>query len=382
MKRDMNNNPLKSNTSLQSINSTDLTAFGKGEDPQENSQDLARIEEISQEIDIYQAGEVLTYGAKPMTEIAKFADTLLQGVKSKDSGVIGEQLGSLISKVREYDPLTKEDQNNSFLAKLPIIGGLFRKNIAEKIDHMTLASQVDTIAAHLDQSMVGLLRDNERLEQLYLKNFEYYKEVGLFVTAGKKKIEELKATELPRLQAQADKSKDLLDTQKVKDLMENLNRFERRLHDLEISKTIAMQTAPQIRIMQNNNQQLAEKIQGSILTTLPVWKNQMVLALSLDQQGKAAQLQKDVADTTNELLRRNAEALQQNSIATATEIERSVVDIETIREVQDRLVNTIEETMRIATEARHRRAEVEIELGQMEENLRQRIGAVVDKYQS
>lgn len=370
------------NTALQTINPTDLTAFSKGEDPKENSQDLVRIDEISQNIDINQASEVLGYGVKPMSEIAKFADTLLQGVKGKDSGVIGDQLGSLISKVREYDPLTKEDQNNSFLAKLPIIGSFFRKNAAEKIDHMTLTSQVDTIAAHLDQSMVGLLRDNERLEQLYLKNFEYYKEISLFVTAGKKKVEEIKMTELPRLQAQANESKDLLDTQKVKDLMENLNRFERRLHDLEISKAIAMQTAPQIRIMQNNNQQLAEKIQGSILTTLPVWKNQMVLALSLDQQGKAAKLQKDVSDTTNELLRRNAEALQQNSIATATEIERSVVDIETIREVQDRLVNTIEETMRIATEARHRRAEVEVELGQMEDNLRQRIGAVVDKYQS
>lgn len=376
------NSTSNNNSTLQTINPTDLTAFSKGEDPKENSQDLVRIDEISQNIDINQASEVLGYGVKPMSEIAKFADTLLQGVKGKDSGVIGEQLGSLIAKVKEYDPLTKEDQNSSFLAKLPIIGSFFRKNAAEKIDHMTLTSQVDTIAAHLDQSMVGLLRDNERLEQLYLKNFEYYKEISLFVTAGKKKIEEIKTTELPRLQAQADESKDLLDTQKVKDLMENLNRFERRLHDLEISKTIAMQTAPQIRIMQNNNQQLAEKIQGSILTTLPVWKNQMVLALSLDQQGKAAKLQKDVSDTTNELLRRNAEALQQNSIATATEIERSVVDIETIREVQDRLVNTIEETMRIATEARHRRAEVEVELGQMEDNLRQRIGAVVDKYQS
>lgn len=376
------NTTSNNNTALQTINPTDLTAFSKGEDPKENSQDLVRIDEISQNIDINQASEVLGYGVKPMSEIAKFADTLLQGVKGKDSGVIGDQLGSLISKVREYDPLTKEDQNNSFLAKLPIIGSFFRKNAAEKIDHMTLTSQVDTIAAHLDQSMVGLLRDNERLEQLYLKNFEYYKEISLFVTAGKKKVEEIKMTELPRLQAQANESKDLLDTQKVKDLMENLNRFERRLHDLEISKAIAMQTAPQIRIMQNNNQQLAEKIQGSILTTLPVWKNQMVLALSLDQQGKAAKLQKDVSDTTNELLRRNAEALQQNSIATATEIERSVVDIETIREVQDRLVNTIEETMRIATEARHRRAEVEVELGQMEDNLRQRIGAVVDKYQS
>src|SRR5699024_1453505 len=192
---------------------------------------------------------------------------------------------------------------------------------------------------------------------LYLKNFEYYKEVNLFVEAGKRKIIEIRSAELPALQHQAEETKDLLDAQKVKDLMENLNRFERRIHDLELSKTISMQNATQSRIIQNNNQQLAEKIQGSILSTLPVWKSQIVLSLSLDEQGKAAKLQKDVSDTTNELLRKNAEILQQNSVATAQEVERSIVDIETIREVQTRLVDTIEETMSIATEARTRRAE-------------------------
>lgn len=367
---------------LQPFNPLELAEFEKGEEIKETESDVVRINAISDTINIHQPTEVLSYGVKPMAEIAKFADTLLEGVKGKDSGVVGDQLSALIMKIREYDPLSAEEKSGNFLANLPLIGVLFKKGVAAKIDHMNLTAQVDTIASHLDNSMVGLLRDNERLEQLYLKNFEYYKEVSLFVTAGKQKVEEIKATELPKLQAAAEESKDLLDAQKVKDLMENLNRFERRIHDLEISKTISMQTAPQIRIIQNNNQQLAEKIQGSILSTLPVWKSQIVLSLSLDEQGKAAKLQKDVSDTTNDLLRKNAEALQQNSIATAHEVERSIVDIETIREVQTRLVDTIEETMRIATEARHRRAEVEKELGQMEDNLRDRISSVVEKYQS
>lgn len=378
----MSEEKLLEEKALQTVTPTEMAEFDEGKELPVKKEDLVRINAISETINIDNPAEVMAYGVKPMEEIAKFADTLLDRVKGKDSGVIGDQLSSLIMKIREYDPLSAEEKSGNFLAKLPIIGSLFKKGVEAKIDHMSLTSQVDSIASHLDNSMVGLLRDNERLEQLYLKNFDYYKEVSLFVEAGKAKVKEIKETQLPALQKAADESKDLLDAQKVKDLMENLNRFERRLHDLEISKTISMQTAPQIRIIQNNNQQLAEKIQGSILSTLPIWKSQIVLSLSLDEQGRAAQLQKDVSDTTNELLRKNAEALQQNSIATAKEVERSIVDIETIREVQTRLVDTIEETMKIATEARRRRAEVEVELGQMEENLRERISSVVDKYNS
>ena len=363
------------------VDSTEIAVFDEGKEPEQTEKDIIRINAISDTINIHQPAEVLAYGVKPMSEIAKFADTLLSDVKGKDSGAVGDQLTSLIMKIREYDPLSIEDKSGNFLSNLPIIGNFFKKGVEKKVDHMSLTSQVDTIASHLDNSMVNLLRDNERLEQLYLKNFEYYKEVSLFVEAGKQKVIELKKTELPALQKAAEDSKDLLDAQKLKDFMENINRFERRIHDLELSKTISMQTAPQIRIIQNNNQQLAEKIQGSILSTLPVWKSQIVLSLSLDEQGKAAKLQKDVSDTTNELLRKNAEILQQNSIATAQEVERSIVDIETIREVQTRLVDTIEETMRIATEARQRRSEVEKELGEMEDNLRTRITSVVEKYQ-
>lgn len=343
--------------------------------------DHARVNEIVTTININEPTAFLAFGSKPMAEIAKFSDTLLSRIKTKDAGEVGGQLSDLVLKIREYDPFTNEEKTTGFLANIPLIGGLFRSAEKAKIDHTTLTNQVDIIASHLDNSMVKLLRDNEQLAQLYDKNLDYYRELELYIEAGKQYLTTVRSTDLPVLETKATKSQDMLDAQNVKDLIENINRFERRLHDLELSKMIAMQTAPQIRIIQSNNQQLAEKIQGSIFSTLPVWKSQIVLSLSLQEQEKAAKLQKDVADTTNQLLRKNAEMLQQNSIATAREVERSIVDIETIRDVQNRLVNTIEETMKIAVEAREKRKAVEIELVQMEDNLRERISEAVTKYQ-
>lgn len=343
--------------------------------------DHDRIQEIAKHINIHDPAAFLAYGSKPMAEIAKFSDTLLSRIKTKDAGEVGSQLSTLVLKIREYDPFSAEEKTSGFLTKIPLIGGLFRQVEKAKIDHTDLTSQVDIIASHLDNSMVNLLRDNEQLAQLYDKNLDYYRELEVYITAGQEYLNRVRTEDLPTLEAKAQASQDMIDAQDVKDLIENINRFERRLHDLELSKMIAMQTAPQIRIIQSNNQQLAEKIQGSIFSTLPVWKSQIVLSLSLQEQEKAAQLQKDVADTTNQLLRKNAEMLQQNSIATAREVERSIVDIETIRDVQNRLVNTIEETMKIASDARDKRKAVEIELSQMENNLRERITEAVTKYQ-
>ncbi len=335
--------------------------------------DQQKVNEIAATINISESAYAMSYGAKPMNAIAQFSDSLLTKVKAKDAGLVGEQLSGLLMKVREFDPMTAEEKQSSFLSGLPLIGSLFKKAEVARVESKTLTDQVDSIAKHLDQSMVGLLRDVESLEQLYLKNFDFYNEVSLYIEAGKQKLQEVRETELVALQQQAQASGDLMDAQKAKDFMEHINRFERRLHDLELSKAIAIQTAPQIRMIQNNNQTLAEKIQSSILTTLPIWKSQMVLSLSIQAQGKAAQLQKNISDTTNELLRKNAEMLQQNSIATAREVERSVVDIETLREVQNKMVSTIEETMKIASDAKTRRAEVEKELANMEEDLRVRL---------
>lgn len=367
-------NPINKDVSIPAYDQSEGTL------PVELDIDKDRVDALVSGIDIKEASAIMAYGAKPMGEIARFADTLLTNVKAKDSGEIGGQLSELVMKIRGYDPLSADEKTSGFLANLPLVGGLFRSVEKSRIDHQSLTVQVDTIAGHLDKSMVKLLHDIETLEQLYVRNFEFYKDITLYVTAGKERLKVARETELPALEEKAKSSQDLMDAQKVKDFIENINRFERRLHDLELSKVISVQTAPQIRMIQSNNQQLAEKIQSSILSTLPIWKSQMVLSLSLDGQKKAAQLQKDVSDTTNELLRKNAEVLQQNSIETAKEVERSVVDVETLREVQNRLVNTIEETMKIASDARERRAEVEKELGTMEEDLRLRLTAAVDKY--
>ncbi|MEQ2026101.1 toxic anion resistance protein [Xenorhabdus szentirmaii] len=343
--------------------------------------DQEKVNALVEKIDIFQPTAVISYGAKPMGEIARFADSLLENVRSKEAGEVGKKLSDLVMFVRENGVQNDEEKTSSFLRSLPLIGGFFKKAERAVIDRKTLTQQVDTISSHLDRAMTNLVRDINILEQLYVRNLGFYRDIALYVEAGKQKLEQVKNEMLPELSMKAEATKDMMDAQSVKDLVENITRFERRIHDLELSKMVAVQTAPQIRIVQSNNQQLAEKIQSSIMTTLPIWKSQLVLQLSLEAQGKAARLQKEVSDTTNELLRRNAEILQQNSIATAIEVERSIIDAETLRDVQNRLVNTIEETMRIASDAKTRRAQVEMELAGMEENLRQRLSAAVSKYQ-
>lgn len=347
-------------------------------DKQELNQ--ANVKSIMDKINISDYSNVMSFGVKPMTEIANFSDSLLSDVKVRDNREVGNQLQALVSKVKEYNPLTNEEEVKSWLSKVPFLNLLVKKTEQINIDHSTLTEQVDTIASNLESSMVGLIKNNNGLDKLYGKNIEYYNELNEFITAGKAKLDEIKYGELKELQDKADETQDLMDIQRVKDKIDDINRFERRIHDLEISKSVAMQTAPQIRIIQNNNQQLAEKIQGSILTTLPIWKSQIVLSKSLNEQERAVKLQQDVSDTTNKLLMRNAEILQMNSVATAREAERAIVDVDTLREVQNKLVSTIEETMKIAVEGRERRKAVEIELAGMEENLREKITSTINRY--
>ncbi len=309
------------------------------------------------------------YGVETMQDISSFSHDLLTKVQAKDSGEIGESLTSLMLKVKNLD-VSEMDKEPNFLGKLPIIGSFF--NTVEKTvaQFSTLADQVDTIAVTLDQSMHGLMEDIEMLEQLYMHNETFHHDLNAHLEAGKRKLEQARTVELPKIQELADGSNDALDAQKVRDFAEQINRFERRLHDLEISRTITIQMAPQIRLIQSNNRALAQKIQTSILTTIPVWKNQMVLALSLQGQRNATALQKEVADTTNELLRKNAAMLEQSAIATSHEVERSIVDVETLRDVHARLIHTIDETLRIAQEGRQKRLSVEKELATMEQDLK------------
>ncbi|MCL6742881.1 toxic anion resistance protein [Kosakonia sp. R1.Fl] len=331
-----------------------------------------QIQNIVDEININDPVFSLSFGAKTMNSISQFSDSLMQEVRAKDAGVIGAQLTDLLMKIKQVD-ISHFEQKPGFLASLPLLGSLFNRIERTMLEYQTLAKQVDTITEKLNQAMVDLLRNISVLEILFDRNRDVFQQITLHIIAGKQKLDEIKRNEVPALQAQAS---DPMSAQRLRDLMEGIQRFERRLHDLMLSRTIAMQSAPQIRLMQSNSQSLAEKIQSSILSTIPVWKSQIALSMSLQTQRQAAKLQKDVADTTNDLLRRNAEMLQTGTLETAREVERSVVDIETLRDVQSRLLNTLEESVKIASDARQRRAEVEKELVTMENEMRTRLADI------
>ncbi len=322
----------------------------------------------------------VTYGTKTMQEISNFSDDLLSRVQAKDAGEIGDALTNLITNVKDVD-ITEMGKEPGFLEKIPLIGSLFSTVERTVAKFQTLSEQVATISERLEHSMIGLLHDIEVLEQLYKHNETFHKDLTLYIEAGRKKLEEARTVELPRLQAVAAESTNTMEAQKVRDFSEQINRFERRLHDLDISRTITTQMAPQIRLIQSNNRALAQKIQTSVLTTIPIWKNQMVLALSLKGQRSAAALQKEVADTTNDMLRKNAAMLQQTAVETSREVERSIVDVETLREVHGKLITTIDDTLRIAQEGRQKRAEVEKELAGMEVELKESLVALAAKKQ-
>ena len=335
-----------------------------------------RAKEIAENITLSDPNLSTTYGTDTMRNISRFADTMLEQVKVKDSGQVGQTLSSLLGQVKEIDLRGIAGSKKGFLASLPVVGSLFNPVERYVNNFQTVSDQVEAIAGKLEDSMTGLLYDIEVLEQLYQHNKEFHEELSVYIAAGKMRLQKAREQELPALLAEAEKSDDSMSAQKVRDFSEQINRFERRLHDLQLSRTITLQTAPQIRLIQSNNQTLAEKIQTSVLSTIPIWKSQMVLALSIRGQQNAAQLQKSVADTTNSLLRNNAEVLQQSTIETARQVERSIVDVETVREVHGKLLATIEETLRIAQEGREQRLATERELVAMERDLKTKLTAL------
>ncbi|MBQ4766148.1 toxic anion resistance protein [Pectobacterium versatile] len=345
-----------------------------------SEQEKSEVSVLVNKIDITDPVLSISYAANTMGNISRFSESLMQEVRVKDAGVIGEQLTDLLMKVKSVD-LTVFDTKQSFLASFPLIGKLFSTIQRTLLEYQTLAQQVDTVSKKLESAMMELLRNISTLEQLFIRNREYFQQITLHIIAGKQKLAAIQSGDLTAAQEKAQRTNDPMDMQYVRDLVSNIQRFERRLHDLMMSRTIAIQTAPQIRLMQSNSQSLAEKIQSSILSTIPLWKSQIVMAITLHSQRKSAKLQKEVSDTTNAMLRRNAEMLQLGTVETAREVERSIVDIETLREVQSRLLNTIEETVTIANDARTRRADVEKELGTMETELRTRLAEIAANQQ-
>ena len=385
----MENTPSVSTDSLSATltasgnNSVTLTASDALSElnlSQLSEQEKSEVSVLVNKIDITDPMLSISYAANTMGNISRFSESLMQEVRAKDAGVIGEQLTDLLMKVKSVD-LTVFDTKQSFLASFPLIGKLFSTIQRTLLEYQTLAQQVDTVSKKLESAMMELLRNISTLEQLFIRNREYFQRITLHIIAGKQKLAAIQSGDLTAAQEKAQRTNDPMDMQYVRDLVSNIQRFERRLHDLMMSRTIAIQTAPQIRLMQSNSQSLAEKIQSSILSTIPLWKSQIVMAITLHSQRKSAKLQKEVSDTTNTMLRRNAEMLQLGTVETAREVERSIVDIETLREVQSRLLNTIEETVTIANDARVRRTDVEKELGTMETELRTRLAEIAANQQ-
>ena len=334
-----------------------------------------QVEEIKSKIDLMNSGYALQFGSGAQKNMADFSDSLLSQVRTKDSGEVGALLTDLSGKINEFN----RKESDSFVKKLPLIGALVSKGETMLASYEKLSTKVDKIQSELEKSKTTMMKDIMLFDALYQKNLEYFKHLELYIRAGEEKLVEMRSTVLPKLRADAAASADPMAGQVVSDFESNVDRFEKKVHDLKISKTIAIQTAPQLRLIQNNDKILVERVQSAIYNAIPLWKNQIVIALGLTRQQNVLKMQQAISDTTNELLKRNAEMLKINSIETAKENNRSIVDIETVRKVNDDLVTTIEETLKIQQEGRQARQSAEQELLQIENRLKETLLANMNR---
>lgn len=330
--------------------------------------ELEKVQSIKEGINFMDSSMPLNFGAPAQKEIAQFSDSILAKVRAKDSGEVGVLLNDLVGKVKGFD-VTKKS-GGGFLSKVPIIGSLVGKADDIMQGYEKLSTQVEKIQSGLENSKVKMMEDVVMYDTLYQKNLSYFKDLQLYIRAGEEKLEEMRNVTLPKLRAQASESGDPMAVQVVSDFEQSVDRFEKKIHDLKLSKTLAIQTAPQIRLIQNNDRVLIDRVQSAIYHTIPLWKNQMVIALGLTRQKEVIELQRAVTDATNDLLKRNAEMLKQNSIDTAKANERGIVDIETVKKVNEDLISTIEETLRIQHEGRQKRQAAEKELVAIEGRLK------------
>lgn len=331
-----------------------------------------RLEEIMKTINIEDSQFVLQYGVGAQSQIAGFADDVVSEVRSKDSGYVGEILTDLMLKVKELD-VDGISPGRSFISKFPIIGSLVNNTQKFAARYQKLSTEIEKIVDELDKSKMQLLKDITLLDYLFEKNLEYLGNLNYYIMAGTLKLREINEKIIPEIQTKVKETNDPVDAQKLNDIIQMSNRFEKKIHDLKLSRMVSLQTAPQIRLIQNNNQVLVEKIQSSILNTIPLWKNQIVIAVSLLKQKNALAVQKEVTDTTNTLLQKNAEMLKTGSIDLARETERGVVDIETLKKVNLDLISTIDETLNIQKEGRLKRQEAEAELQAIERELKKKL---------
>ena len=328
----------------------------------------AAVKEFAGKIDILNTEQVMNYGSAAQKNITEFSDAALNSVRTKDLGEVGDMLSDLVIELKglNFDP----EEKKGFL-------GLFKKtsqNIAAlKAQYDKAEVNVDKIVESLEKHEITLMKDISLMDKMYERNQEYMKELTMYILAGKIKIEHLRNVELPEIQEKARQSGLPEDAQAANDFANMIGRFEKKIHDLELTRTISIQMSPQIRMIQNNDTLMAEKIRSSIVNTIPLWKSQMVMALSLHHSEQAMKAQREVTDVTNELLTKNAQALHQGSVSIAREAERGIVDMETLKKTNQELIATLDEVRQIQDDGRARRAQAEEELGRIEGELRQKL---------
>jgi uncharacterized protein YaaN involved in tellurite resistance len=336
--------------------------------PEENR---AKAYQLAEQIDPTNHQAMISYGTPAQSKLLTFSNSMLEHVQKKDVGEVGSIINDLMKKLNELSPDELKPDKPSFFARM---FGKLSGSVQEVLSkYQKTGAQIDRISVKLDRSKNILLSDIVILEKLYETNKEYFQALNVYIAAGEIKLEEIHEKTIPELRKSAESSNDQMKFQEVNDMLQFAERLDKRLHDLKLSREITIQSAPQIRLIQNTNQALVEKIQSSIMTAIPLWKNQVAIALTLIRQRHAVEAQKQVSKTTNDLLLKNSEMLKINTIETAKENERGLVDIETLKKTQANLISTLEETMRIQEEGRHKRRQAEQELASMENELKQKL---------
>ena len=330
--------------------------------------EMKQVQEFSKTIDLTNPDHVMLYGADAQKKISGFADTVLSNVKTGDTGEVGDMLTKLVTELKGFNAAGEKPKG---------LRGLFfgaKQQISTiQAKYEDVSKNVEGIAGNLEEHQVQLLKDVAMFNKLYDMNLAYFHELTMYIVAGEQRLKEVRENDLVKLQEIAAKSGDAMDAQKANDLAAQCDRFEKKLHDLKLTRQISMQMAPQIRLLQNNNSLLVERIQSTLVNTLPLWKNQMVLALGLHHSQQAMQAQRAVTNMTNDLLRKNAETLKMGTIETAKESERGIIDMETLIATNQSLIDTINEVSRIQAEGRQKRAEAEKTLATMEKNLKEKL---------
>lgn len=325
------------------------------------------VDDFASKIDLTNTQMVLQYGAGSQKKIADFSETALANVRTKDMGEIGQMLTDVVKELKEFeDP---EEEKGFF--------GLFKKS-TNKLSNMKAKydkaeTNINRICKVMEDHQITLLKDVAMLDKMYDLNMNYFKELSMYILAGKQKLEHARNVELPALVATADRTGLAEDTQKARDFAEMCNRFEKKIYDLELTKTISLQMAPQIRLIQNNDTVMSEKIQSTLVNTIPLWKSQMVIAIGLNHSTEAAKAQREVSDMTNALLKKNAESLKAATVETAKEAERGIVDIETLKNTNKMLIDTLDEVMKIQQDGRAKRKDAEVELQNIEQEMRNKL---------